>query len=195
MPFLWWPGWRWAFVLGLHFSSHPTCARAPRIHVPYGAGSPRCPLWHGWLPGLSAADQRAPWADSLGPLADRDRSLELVLGAYPVDDSGPELGDAEDWRTPLCVRTDGSLEPCPAAGISGVHKPAPEFALQGPIWGVVEECGDAVSLAPPPSGSVCGILRGHHGFAGLLAGSSGIDNLNVVRAIARLLGHGSLSLG
>ena len=27
---------------------------------------PRCLLWHGWLPGLSVAGERAPWADSLG---------------------------------------------------------------------------------------------------------------------------------
>ena len=37
---------------------------------------PRCLLWHGWLPGLSAAGECAPWADSLAQLV--DRSLELV---------------------------------------------------------------------------------------------------------------------
>ena len=27
---------------------------------------PRCLLWHGWLPGRSGADERDPWATSLG---------------------------------------------------------------------------------------------------------------------------------
>ena len=51
-------------------------------------------LWHGWLPGFSVA----PWAASLGQLA--ERSLEQVLGAYPVDDScfwtPPDFWDADD---------------------------------------------------------------------------------------------------
>ena len=43
-------------------------------------------LWHGWLRALGVGDDRAPWANSLGQLA--DISSESVLGAHPVDGSG-----------------------------------------------------------------------------------------------------------
>ena len=60
---------------------------------------PRCLLWHGFLPGLSTAGERDPWTGSLGRVA--DRSLEQVLGAYPVDHSGfwaaPDFWDDDDW--------------------------------------------------------------------------------------------------
>ena len=59
---------------------------------------PRCLLWHGWLPGLSAAGERDPWAALLGILA--DRVLEQRLCAYPADESGlwtpPDFWDGED---------------------------------------------------------------------------------------------------
>ena len=45
-----------------------------------------CLLWHGWLPGLSLAGERDPWAASLSQLA--YRSLEQVLGAHRVDNAG-----------------------------------------------------------------------------------------------------------
>ena len=125
--------------------------------IPLGARDrskwPRCLLWCGWLLGLSAAGERAPWAASLGQLA--DSSLELALGAYTVDSvdfwTPPEYWDAEDLSMENgdhpCVWTDGSLEPYPQAGFSvagaGVYLPAPELAMQGAVWGVVEEHGDA----------------------------------------------------
>ena len=46
---------------------------------------PRCLVWHGWLPGLSGAGERDPWATSFGQLAYCD--LEGRLGTSPVDDS------------------------------------------------------------------------------------------------------------
>ena len=46
---------------------------------------PRCLLWHGWLPVLSTAGERDPWAACLDHLA--DRSLERGLGAYPMDEA------------------------------------------------------------------------------------------------------------
>ena len=75
---------------------------------------PRCLLWHGWLLGLSAAGEYASWAESLGQLA--DRSLEMVLGAYPADHSEfwtpPDFWDAEDVTIEIgdhpCVWKDGS---------------------------------------------------------------------------------------
>ena len=46
--------------------------------------------------------------------------------------------------------TDGSLEPYPTAGFAvagvGVFLPAPELAMEGAIWEVVEEYGDAGPL-------------------------------------------------
>ena len=47
------------------------------------ARGPGAFLWHGWLPGLCAAGERAA---SLGQLA--DGSLEQALGASPVCDAG-----------------------------------------------------------------------------------------------------------
>ena len=57
---------------------------------------PRCLLWHGWLPGLSTAGLRDPWAAYLGQLA--HRSLEQVLGAFQASDSWtpPDVWDADD---------------------------------------------------------------------------------------------------
>ena len=59
---------------------------------------PRCLLWHGWLPGLSSASERDPWATSLRDLAYCGH--ECRLGAYPGDTSAfwtpPECWDADD---------------------------------------------------------------------------------------------------
>ena len=103
--------------------------------------------------GLGTAGERDPWTASLGQLA--DRSLELALGAYPDDSADfwppPKFWDAEDLAVEIgdlpCVWTDGSLEPCPTAGISVAG--AGEIFL--PLsWrclvlggGEVEEYGDA----------------------------------------------------
>ena len=74
----------------------------------------RCLLWHGWLPGLSSAGERNPWAASFGDLA--CCKLECRLGAYPGDTSAfwtpPEYWDADDIAlevsgTPI-IWTDGS---------------------------------------------------------------------------------------
>ena len=77
-------------------------------------------VWHGWLPGLSTAGERDPWAASLGQLA--DKSVELALGAYPIGDHP-------------CVWRDGSLE---SSGFSvagaGMYFPAPELAMQSATW-------------------------------------------------------------
>ena len=105
---------------------------------------PRCSLRHGWLPGLSTAGERDPWAACLDQLA--DRSLERVVGAYPLDEAGfwtpPDFWGPDDLAREIgehpCLWTDGSLEPCPTAGFAvagaGVYFPAPELAVQGAIW-------------------------------------------------------------
>ena len=83
---------------------------------------PRCLLWRGWLPGLSTAGERDPWAACLGQLSDRS------LGSYPVDDAGfwtlVDHWDAEDLATEIgehpCVWTDGSREVCPTGSFEVV---------------------------------------------------------------------------
>ena len=114
---------------------------------------PRCLLWHGWLPGLSLAVERNPWAASLGLLA--DRVLEQRLGAYPADGSGlwtpPDYWDAEDLALGMedhpCVWTDGSREDSPTGGFgvagAGVYLPATEEIFRDAVWGTPEEYGDA----------------------------------------------------
>ena len=104
---------------------------------PSSAGGP--------VASLCLAGERDSWAASLGQLA--ERSLEQVLGAYPVDDScfwtPPDffwmLDDlaAEIGEHP-CVWTDGSREAYPTAGFrvagAGVYLPALELAVQGAVW-------------------------------------------------------------
>ena len=80
-----------SFMLG---NSQSSCSSWPVTEVT----GPQFLLWHGWLPGLSSAGERDPWAASLGRLA--HMCLERALGSYPADDSGLwtplDLGDAED---------------------------------------------------------------------------------------------------
>ena len=109
------------------------------------AANGHCLLWHGWLPGLGLGGQRSPWAGSLGQLA--VRSLEMVLGSYPVDSSCfwslPDYWDAEVLAVEIgdypCVWTDGSFDPLPLVDVSvagaGVYLPAIELAMHGGgIW-------------------------------------------------------------
>ena len=54
---------------------------------------PRCLLWHGWLPGLSARTIGTPWAIASSDLA--SSCLENALGSYPLSASSawhPFLG-------------------------------------------------------------------------------------------------------
>ena len=96
---------------------------------------PRCLLWHGWLTGLGLGEC-APWFISLGRLG--DRSSESVLGCYPLDCSRfstppPDFWDAENLAIEIgdypCVWTDGGIEPCPSASVTGagVDLLAPEL--------------------------------------------------------------------
>ena len=112
---------------------------------------PRCLLWHGWLPGLSCAGERDPWATSFGDLA--CCKLECRLGAYPVDSSAfwtpPEYWDADDIALEMSdtpnMWTDGSREDFSAIGGfevagAGVYVPASELAFDGSVLG----CGGGV---------------------------------------------------
>ena len=76
---------------------------------------PRCLLWHGWLPALSALG--APFAWAVGPGHVASSLLETSLGTYTCrileEWSPPEGYSAEDARLRLpdlpIVWTDGSL--------------------------------------------------------------------------------------
>ena len=132
----------------------------------------------GPAPGFGAGGERAPSADSLGQLA--FRSLETVLGSYPVDSSDfwtpPDIWDAEDVATQIgdyfCVWTDGSLEPYPTAGSAvagaGVYLPAHEFAMLVPTWEEAEVRCFYAGLWLSPDGSSGGVLGHYHGLASLL---------------------------
>ena len=168
---------------------------------------PRCLLWHGWLPGLSGIRHRDPWASSIGELA--SFHLERCLGAYPVDfaaaSTPPEYWDADDIALEIPehpnIWTDGSREDFSSAGGfgvagAGVYLPASEVAFDGLVWRTAEEYGDArlerCSDFLPVHGVLQTVQRAEF-WGALLAMQAywpchrGIDNLNVVRSIGRLL--------
>ena len=168
---------------------------------------PRCLLWHGWLPGLNGMLGDKPWALSFGELA--SFHLESCLGAYPVDFGAawtpPEYWDADDIAEEMPeypnVWTDGSREDFSSIGGfevagAGVFLPASELAFDNLVWGTVEEYGNAQlercrAFLPVP-GALQTVQRAE--FWGAIVALQaywpchlGIDNLNVVRSIGRLL--------
>ena len=114
----------------------------------------RCLLWHGWLPGLSGAVDRDPWAASFGQLACCE--LERCLGAYLVDCSDfwtpPDYWGADDLALEMIDAanswTDDSREDFSSIGgfeVAGasVFLFAPGLAFESAVWGVAKEYGDA----------------------------------------------------
>ena len=168
---------------------------------------PRCLLWHGWLPGLNGMMNDKPWALSFGELA--SFHLERCLGAYLVDFAAawtpPEYWDADDIALEMPehpnVWTDGSREDFSSIGSfevagAGVYLPASEIAFDNSVWGTVEEYGDARlercrAFLPVPG--VLQTVQRAEFWGAILAMQAywpchlGIDNLNVVRSIGRLL--------
>ena len=124
---------------------------------------PRCLLWHGWLPCLSTAGERDPSAACVGQLA--HTSLEQIVGAYPSDASG-------FWTPPDFFLIGLEDHPSVWADDSREEYPIGGFDVAG--W-----C---------KTGALCDF-----GVAGLLAWSSSIDGLNVVRSNGRPLDQDSLS--
>ena len=174
---------------------------------------PRCLLWHGRLPGLNGMLGDKPWASSFGELA--AFHLERCIGAYPVDFSAvwtpPDYWDADDIALEVPehpnIWTDGSREDfssiggCEVAG-AGVYLPTSELALDNAAWGTVEEYGNARlercrAFLPIP-GVLQTVQRAE--FWGAIVALQaywpchlGIDNLNIVRSIGRLLDTGCLA--
>ena len=148
-----------------------------------------------------------PWALSFGDLA--SFHLERRLGAYPVDFGGawtpPDYWDVADIALEVPdhpnVWTDGSREDSSALGGfevagAGVFLPASEIAFDNSVWGTVEEYGDARlercrAFLPVP-GVLQTVQRAEY-WGDIVALQAywpchlGIDNLNVVRSIGRLL--------
>ena len=168
---------------------------------------PRCLLWHGWLPGLNGLLSNKPWALSFGELA--SFHLGRCLGAYPVgfaaDWTPPDYWDADDIALEVPEHpnfwTDGSREDFSSIGGfevagAGVYLPAAEVAFDLSVWGTVEEYGDARlercrAFLPVPG--VLQTVQRAEFWSAIVALQAywpchlGIDNLNVVRSIGRLL--------
>ena len=163
-------------------------------------------LWHGCSPGLSTAGERDPWVAYLGQLA--HRSLEQVFGAYPADASGfwtpPDFLDADDLALGVedhpSVWTEGSWEEYPIGGFELVG--AGGHAGREAPWSTTEEHGGArlerCRIFMPVPGPLQTVQRAEF-WGAILAlqafwpGHLGIDNLNAVRFVGRLLDQGSLS--
>ena len=168
---------------------------------------PRCLLWHGWLPGLNGMLNDKPWALSFGELA--SFHLERCLGAYPVDFTAawtpPEYWDADDIALEIPdhpnIWTDGGREDFSSIGGfevagAGVYLPTAEVAFDHSVWGTVEEYGDARlerCRAFLPFPGVLQTVQRAEFWGAVVALQAywpchpGIDNLNVVRSIGRLL--------
>ena len=170
------------------------------------AGWPRCLLWHGWLPALSGAEDGDPWADDAEHVA--SKRLEVALGSYVgvgqeiggefslVSDDVP-LADAPD------VWSDGSLVLDGFSGV-GVAGCGVYAHASGAAW-FVRQWGHLDLLPPLPDGageacrlycSIPGPLQTVQraeiwGVLAALQGCTrmhvGVDNLNVVRHISRIL--------
>ena len=157
-------------------------------------------------------ERGTPWAASFGQLASWE--LERCLGALLADDSNfwtaPDFWDADDLALEMTdapnIWSDGSWEDYPVGGFevvgAGVYLPAPALAMDGAVWGVAEESGDATlercrALMPVP-GPLQSVQRAEF-WGAIIALQAywpshlGIDNLNVARSIGRLLDHGCLA--
>ena len=157
---------------------------------------------HGWLPGLSAAGDRRPWAASLGSWLLGHWSSVQVLTLRMTRSSGLLLTSGMlGMDDHPCVWTDGSREDYPTgvfevAG-AGVYLPAPEEAFRDAVWGTVEEYGDAglerCRAFMPVPGPLQTVQRAEF-WGAILAlqafwpGHFRIDNLNVVRSIKSVAG-------
>ena len=174
---------------------------------------PRCLLWHGWLPGLNGTLGDKPWALSFSELA--SFHLEGCLGAYPVDFGAawtpPDCWDADDIALEISdlpnIWTGGSREDFSSIGGfevagAGVYLPASELAFDNLVWSTVEEYGNAQlercrAFLPIPG--VLQTVQRAEFWGAIIALQAhwpchfGIDNLNVVRSIGRLLDTDSLA--
>ena len=172
---------------------------------------PRCLLWHGWLPLLSGVNRGSPWALSLAEGA--GNLLEVALGSYSsaflLHWHLPDGFDAESAAHGVArepdVWTDGSLV---EDKVSGSSSAGAGFSTgrSGRLWaerswrhvddglhenGIVSSCRGYCSV-PGPLQSVqrtelWGVILALQASGGV---HLGVDNLNVVRHVGRLLDGG-----
>ena len=170
---------------------------------------PRCLHWHGWLPALAYPGGRSPWAETAQDIV--IRRLERAYGAYSADvlrewdpsqHSGKGLSALRAPQYPN-VWTDGSLVADELAGTASAG--AGVFAhVSGSCWFYrrwghlellpndqqlgVERCTLYSSLPGPLQsvqraemwGVILALQAAH-------AVHLGVDNLNVVRHVFRIL--------
>ena len=173
------------------------------------AGWPRCLLWHGWLPALSGAVGDDPWAIDAGHVA--SKRLEVAHGSYVG--AGRELGgefSLVDGDVPLAnapdVWSDGSLVLDSFSGVGfagcGVYAHGSGAAWFGRQWehldllpplphGAGEACRLYCSVLGPlqtvQRAEIWGVLVA---FQGCTRTHIGVDNLNVVRHVSRIIDDG-----
>ena len=173
------------------------------------AGWPRCLLWHGWLPALSGAEDDDPWAVDAGHVA--SERLEVALGSYVG--AGRELGgefSLVDGDVPLAnapdVWSDGSLVLDGFSGVGfagcGVYAHRSGAAWFGRQWGhldllppLPDGAGEACRLYCSVLGPLQTVQRAEiWGVLVALQGCTrmhvGVDNLNVVRHVSRIIDGG-----
>ena len=169
---------------------------------------PRCLLWHGWLPLPSGANLGSPWARDLSQSA--GNLLESALGSYST---APLLGwrlpvdfDAESAALQVAVEpdvwTDGSriedrLSTVSSSG-AGFSSGLSGRFWAGRTWGHVDSddqgnravasCRGYCSVPGPlqtvQRAEFWGVILALQASCGV---HLGIDNLNVVRHVGRLL--------
>ena len=172
---------------------------------------PRCLLWHGWLPMLSGVNQGSPWA--LNHAEGASNLLESALGSYTsaflLDWRLPGGFDAESAALHVArepdVWTDGSMveDKVSAVSSSGAgfsSGRAGRFWAER-SWGHIDDdvqedrtvasCRGYCSV-PGPLQSVqraelWGVILALQASCGV---HLGVDNLNVVRHVGRLLDGG-----
>ena len=170
---------------------------------------PRCLLWHGWLPALAHPGGRSPWAETAEDIA--IRRLDCAYGAYSADvlrewdlsqHSREGLFGMRAPRYPN-VRTDGSFVADELAGTAsagaGVYAHVSGSCCFHRRWGHlnmlpndqvqgVERCSLYSSL-PGPLQSVqrAEMWGAVLALQATSAAHLGVDNLNVVRHVSRIL--------
>ena len=169
---------------------------------------PRCLLWHGWLPALACAGEASPWAASgddvacfrlenlLGSYSEADYRDWVPPDSFAVDVASSRVSDYPD------VWTDGSFVRDEVSGIGvggcGVYSSRSGAGWFHRRWGHLE-------LLPPgdPGVERCILFDSVRGplqsvqraelwgvILALQCSSAvhlGVDNLNVVRLVSRLL--------
>ena len=171
------------------------------------SGWPRCLRWHGWLPALSGADDGVPWAVDADQVV--GKRLEVALGSFVEVGREPDVEfSLVDGDAPLAdapdVWSDGSLVLNGFSGVGsagcGVYARCSGAAWFGRRWGhldllppLIDGSGGACRLYGSVLGplqtvqraEIWGVMVALQGFVRMHVG---VDNLNVVRHVARIIG-------